>query len=90
LLSFDEQEEELITLVPFDPIPLEYSVEEVLHWYIRALADFICYRKKYQQVAKWFLCMNRRLLCSYQSFKNRMGVSTFPTMIFDLQKFLLC
>nr|ABA96931.2 retrotransposon protein, putative, Ty1-copia subclass [Oryza sativa Japonica Group] len=32
-----------------DSLPLEYSVREVLHRYIRALADFICDRKKYQQ-----------------------------------------
>lgn len=39
----------MITHVPLDSIPLEYSVGEVLHRYIRALADFICNRIKYQQ-----------------------------------------
>ncbi len=49
LVSLDEPEEELITHVFLDLIPLEYSVGKVLHRYIRALADFICDRKKYQQ-----------------------------------------
>ncbi len=48
-MSLDEPEEDLTTHVPLDSIPLEYSVEEVLHRYIRALVDFICDRKEYQQ-----------------------------------------
>ncbi len=47
-MSLDEPDEEIITQVPLDSIPLEYSVGEVLHWYIRALADSICDVKKYQ------------------------------------------
>ncbi len=48
-MSLDEPEEEIITHVPLDSIPLEYSVREVLHRYICALVDSICDRKKYQQ-----------------------------------------
>ncbi len=51
-MSLDESEEDLITHVPLESIPLEYSVGEVLHRYICALADFICDRKKYQKSGK--------------------------------------
>ena len=47
-MSLDEPEE-IITHVPLDSIPLEYSIGEVLLRYIRALADSICDRKKHQQ-----------------------------------------
>ena len=47
-MSLDEPDEEIIIHVLLDSIPLEYSVGEVLHRYIRALADSICNRKKYQ------------------------------------------
>ncbi len=49
-MPLDEPEEALITHVPLDSIPLEYSVGEVLYQYIRALADFICNRIKYQHL----------------------------------------
>ena len=48
-MSLDKPKEEIITHVPLDLIPLEYSIGEVLHRYIHALADSICDRKKYQQ-----------------------------------------
>ncbi|KAF2936170.1 hypothetical protein DAI22_04g284800 [Oryza sativa Japonica Group] len=49
LISLHKPEEDRIIHVLLDSIPLEYSVGEVLHRYIRALVDFICDCKKYQQ-----------------------------------------
>jgi hypothetical protein len=67
-VSLDEPDEEIITHVPLDSIPLEYSVGEVLHRYIRALADSICDRKKSNTYSADFLeNMERAKLAGVQT-----------------------